>query len=190
MVESLPHAGAIRKSGKIVPVPPAFDAREIDFGGSLGRRWAMTIPWGDVSTAYHTTGIPNIRVYTGAPPRQIRRLRRLRPLLPLTGLGPVKRFLLRRVEKTVTGPGPQARATGRTYLWGEVKDAAGVTATATLETPEAYAFTAVSAVAAVERALAGGAGGIPPGAWTPARAFGPDFVAGLEGVVMGEVRRA
>jgi short subunit dehydrogenase-like uncharacterized protein len=23
----------------------------------------MTVPWGDVSTAYYTTGIPNIEVY-------------------------------------------------------------------------------------------------------------------------------
>ena len=28
----------------------------------------MTIPWGDVSTAYHSTGIPNIRVYSATPP--------------------------------------------------------------------------------------------------------------------------
>ena len=187
MIESLPHAGAVRKNGKIVPVPLAFDSREIDFGGRLGKRWTMTIPWGDVATAYHTTGIPNIRVYTGAPPGQIRRLRRLRFLLPLTGLAPVKRFLAGRVDRGAAGPGPEARATGRTYLWGEVRDPAGGTATTTLETPEAYAFTAVSAVAAVERVLAGT---VAPGAWTPARAFGPDFVAGLPGVVVGEMRRS
>jgi len=187
MIENLPHSGAIRKTGKIVPVPLAYDAREIDFGGRLGKRWCVTIPWGDVSTAYHSTGIPNIRVYTGMSSRRIQRLRRLRFLLPLTGLAAVKSFLKRRVDRTISGPGPEARATGRTYLWGEVKDAAGATATATLETPEAYAFTAVSAVAATERVLAGG---VPPGAWTPSRAFGPDFVTGLPGVVAGEVRRA
>jgi short subunit dehydrogenase-like uncharacterized protein len=190
MIESLPHAGAVRRNGKIIPVPLAFDSRKVDFGGRLGERWTMTIPWGDVSTAYHTTGIPNIRVYTGTPPAQIRRLRRLRFLLPLTGLGPVKRFLARRVDRRDPGPGPEARAKGRTYLWGEVRDAAGATATATLETPEAYAFTAVSAVSAVERVLAGGIGGVPPGAWTPSRAFGPDFVAGLPGVVVGKVRKS
>lgn len=187
MIESLPHAGAVRRNGKIVPVPLAYDAREIDFGGRLGHRWAMTIPWGDVATAYHTTGIPNIRVYTGVSPGQIRRLRRLRPFLSLTGFAPVKRFLTRRVERSVTGPGPEVRASARTYLWGEVRDAAGEAVSATLETPEAYAFTAVSAVAAVERVLAGT---VAPGAWTPARAFGPDFVTGLPGVVMGELRGA
>src|SRR6202035_3020664 len=149
MIESLPAAGAVRRGGRIVPVPLAFDSREIDFGGRLGRRWTMTIPWGDVATAYRSTGIPNIRVYSGAPPAQIRRARRLSPLLPLLGWMPVKRFLQRRVDKRVTGPGEEARASGRTYLWGEVRNAASAVVTSTLETPEAYAFTAVSAVAAV-----------------------------------------
>ena len=46
-----------------------------------------TIPWGDVSTAYHTTGIPNIRVYFAASPRAIRDLRRGRIFMPLAKLG-------------------------------------------------------------------------------------------------------
>src|SRR3954449_4542055 len=66
MIESIGDGGAIRENGKIVRVPPAFDAKEIPF--SIAPRMAMTIPWGDVSTAFHTTGIPNIRVYTAASP--------------------------------------------------------------------------------------------------------------------------
>jgi short subunit dehydrogenase-like uncharacterized protein len=185
MIESLPHAGAVRRNGRIVPVPVAWDAREIDFGGRAGRRWAMTIPWGDVSTAWHSTGIPNIRVYTGTPPARIRRLKRLAPLLPLAGWKPVKRFAQRWVERRVSGPTAEQRETGRTYLWGEARDAAGRTATATLEVPEAYRFTAESAVTCVERVLAGK---VEPGAWTPSRAFGADFVGELPGVVMAEVR--
>ena len=183
MIEGLPHAGAIRKDGEIVPVPVAWDAREIEFG--CGRRWAMTIPWGDVSTAYHSTGIPNIRVYTGTPPATIRRLKRLAPLLPLAGWPPLKRFAQRWVERRVTGPTPEQRETARVYLWGQAKNPAGRTATATLETPEAYRFTAESSVAAVERLLAGK---VQPGAWTASRAFGSGFVTELPGVVAGEVR--
>lgn len=184
MIESLPHAGAIRKDGKIIPVPIAFDSREIDFGRG-GRRWAMTIPWGDVSTAYHSTGIPNIRVYSGTPPSQIRRMKRLAPLLPLAGWPPVKRFAQRWVERRVTGPTPEQRETARVYLWGQVKDAAGRTVTSTLETPEAYRFTAESAVAAVERVLGGK---VEPGAWTASQAFGAGFVTELPGVVAGPVQ--
>jgi short subunit dehydrogenase-like uncharacterized protein len=182
MIESLPHAGAIRKDGQIVPVPVAWDAREIDFGGRAGRRWAMTIPWGDVSTAYHSTGIPNIRVYSGAPLATIRRMKRLAPLLPLAGWPPVKRLAQRWVERRVTGPSIEQRETSRVYLWGQARNAAGRTVTATLETPEAYRFTAESAVAAVERVLAGK---VHPGAWTPSRAFGAGFVAELPGVFVG-----
>ncbi len=183
MIESLPHAGAVRRDGRIVPVPVAWDAREIDFGGR--RRWAMTIPWGDVSTAYHSTGIPNIRVYSGTPPSQIRRMKRLAPFLPLAGWGPVKRLALAWVDRKVTGPSEQMRETGRVYLWGEAKDAAGRAVTSTIETPEGYHFTAVSAVESVIRVLAGR---VQPGAWTPSKAFGADFVTELPGVVAGEVR--
>lgn len=176
MIESFPHAGAIRKDGKIVPVPIAFDARKIDFPG--GPRWAMTIPWGDVSTAWWSTGIPNIRVYTGTPPKQIRRMRRMAPLLPLLGWKPLKRFLQKQVEKRVTGPSEEIRRTARVELWGEARNAGGKVVTRTLVTPEAYQLTAISAVEAAVRASEGR---VQPGAWTPSKAFGKDFVNELPG---------
>ena len=181
-IENLPHAGAIRKDGRIVPVPVAWDVREIDFGGRLGKRRAMTIPWGDVSTAFHSTGIPNIRVYTGVPPAAIRKMRRLAPLLPLAGWAPVKKLLQAWVGRTVTGPTENVRETARVFLWGEARNGAGRSVTATLETPEAYGFTAVSAVECARRAVEGK---VEPGAWTPSLAFGKDFVSELPGVVVG-----
>ena len=184
MVESLPHAGAVRRGGKIVPVPIAFAEREIEFG--CGRRWTMTIPWGDVATAYHTTGIPNIRVYTAASRRSVRRARRLGAFLPLLAWRPVKRLLQKAVVRRVAGPPPEVRETARVYLWGEARNAAGERVTATLETPEAYRLTAESAVECVLRVLAGA---VPAGSWTPGRAFGPHFVAELPGVVEGELKR-
>ncbi len=182
MIESLPHAGGIRKDSRIVPVPLAWDAREIEF--SCGNRWAVTIPWGDVSTAFHTTGIPNIRVYSGAPPGAIRRMRRMRPLLPLAGFTPVKRLAQWWVGRTVTGPDADQRATARVCLWGEVSNPAGDVRRATMETPEGYAFTAASSVECALRLLAGRA---QPGAWTPARAFGSDLAFELPGVTGGQI---
>jgi short subunit dehydrogenase-like uncharacterized protein len=179
MVESFPHAGAVRREGRIVPVPLAYDAREIDFGVPAGVRWAMTIPWGDVSTAWWSTGIPNIRVYTGASPKRIARMRRMQPLLPLLGWKPVKRFLQARIDRRAPGPSAEERATARVYLWGEARDAAGKRIEARLSTPEGYRLTAASAVSAVEKVLAGA---VPPGAWTPSKAFGAGFVGELEGV--------
>ncbi len=109
------------------------------------------------------------------------------PFLPLLGLGPVKRFLQSRVDRRAAGPAAEERAATRTYLWGEVRNPAGQVVTATLETPEGYAFTAMSAIACVEKVLAGE---VPPGAWTPSQAFGAGFVDTLPGVVASPVSRA
>jgi short subunit dehydrogenase-like uncharacterized protein len=182
MVESLPHAGAVREDGRIVPVPIAMDAREFEF--SCGPRWAVTIPWGDVSTAFHTTGIPNIRVYSGMPPGRIRRMRRMRPFLPLAGLTPVKRLAQWWIGRTVTGPDEEVRRSARICLWGEVRNEMGGARRATMETPEGYTLTATASVECALRVLDGE---VTPGAWTPARAFGADLVFGLQGVTGGEV---
>jgi hypothetical protein len=61
----------VRQDGRIVAVPLAYKARRVDFGD--GEKLAMTIPWGDVSTAYATTGIPNIEVYIPGTPAMVAR---------------------------------------------------------------------------------------------------------------------
>src|SRR4051812_14952024 len=61
MVENINRGGLIRRGGKLQSVPAAWKTREIDFG--RGPRSATTIPWGDVATAFYSTGIPNIVVY-------------------------------------------------------------------------------------------------------------------------------
>src|SRR5205085_986247 len=168
MIESIGEGGAIRLNGRIVRVPVAFDARDIPF--SIGTRSAMTIPWGDVSTAYHSTGIPNIRVYLASPRKAIARARRMRALLPLLSPRPIRRLLQKFADRR-SGPDASARATGRVYLYGEVSNGRE-SRSMTIETPEGYAFTAVAAVSAVERVLANPRGG----AFTPSRAFGMNFV--------------
>lgn len=64
----------MRRDGRIVSVPLAYKVRRIDFGD--GEKGAMAIPWGDVSTAYHTTGIPNIEVFISGSPSMITNAKR------------------------------------------------------------------------------------------------------------------
>ena len=178
MLESIGEGGAIRRDGKITRVPVAYDVREIPF--SSGPRTAMTIPWGDVSTAFYTTGIPNIRVYLASHPRSVKRLKRIAPLLPIIGLKPIRR-LLQKFAAPKSGPNEQKRTSGRVHLWGEVTNARGETMSMTMSTPEGYAFTVVSAVNAVERVLASP----KPGAFTPAKFFGETFVMTVPRVAIG-----
>jgi short subunit dehydrogenase-like uncharacterized protein len=177
MLESIGEGGAIRENGKIVRVPMAYDVRQIPF--ACATRTAMTIPWGDVATAYRTTGIPNIRVYVATHPKSVKRMRLLRPLLPIVGLKPIRR-LLQKIAGRRTGPDAAMRANARMYLWGEARNASGATRAMTMTTPEGYAFTVVSALNAVERVLES----TRPGAFTPAKLLGADFVATVPRVLI------
>lgn len=177
MLELLPRGGAERRDGRIVPVPLAAFTRRINF--THRRLVGVSIPWGDVSTAFHTTGIPSIRVYLGLPAAAARRLRRLVRLAPALRLTPLRRGVQWLVARAVRGPDHEARASGRSYLWGEVRSGGGSWVQGRLVAPEGYALTAAGAVECVRRVLAGE---VPPGAWTPARAFGPQLVEQLPGV--------
>lgn len=173
-IEGTAKGGAIRERGRIVHVPLAHDVREIRFPSGVRR--AMTIPWGDVSTAFRTTGIPNIRVYTASSDRAIRRARRfarLAPLAALPGITPLLKWLVRR-----GGPSADQRASGRVELWGRVARGSEEVSM-TMTTPEGYELTVRTALAAVERLLNGSVGS---GAFTPSQAFGAEFVTTIPGV--------
>jgi len=176
MIENAPRGGQVRRGGRIVRVPTAQLVREIPFADKP--RTAMSIPWGDVATAWRSTGIPEITVYIAAKPAAIRAARLSRIAAPLLGLGAVQRFLKARVERTVRGPDAEERARGSMQLWGRVSDGKR-SLEMRMTVPEGYSFTAEAALACVQRVLDAGLG---PGAWTPSLAFGADFVRSLSGV--------
>ncbi|MFT4963104.1 MAG: short subunit dehydrogenase-like uncharacterized protein [Halobacteriales archaeon] len=177
-IEHLDGGGVVRWGGDLVSVPPAWRTRRIDFGDDVGTKAAVTIPWGDVATAFHSTGIQNVEVYAAAPPRGIRFIRATRHLGPVLGASPVKRTLRWLVDKIVSGPDAHERKRGRATLWGEAS-LGDERVVSRLTTPETYAFTVDSATTVAERVLAGDVG---PGFQTPSTALGADFVLDLEGV--------
>jgi short subunit dehydrogenase-like uncharacterized protein len=177
MVEGLGSPGCIRVNGTLTPVPPAFDARTIDFGD--GPRLAVTIPWGDVSTAFHSTGIPNIRVYMSMHPKQHAMLLRSRYLGWLLRQPWVKRRAAARIRARAPGPSASARASGVSLLWGEAVAPDGRVAVSRLRAPEGYTLTADTAVRFATRVMDGNA---PTGFQTPSRAFGADCILEVPGV--------
>jgi short subunit dehydrogenase-like uncharacterized protein len=177
MIENFHRGGLIRRRGVLRPVPAASKTRQVDFG--RGPRTVVSIPWGDVATAYYSTGIPNIEVYTTATSPLLLVMRASRLLRPLLASSAVQSFLKRRVRAGAPGPTAEQRARGRTVFWGEVTDETGGRAESRLHGPEGYTLTMLTALAAVEKVLAGSA---PAGFQTPSKAYGPDFVPGIEGV--------
>ena len=177
MSENLGGGGAVRKRGKIVKVPACWKTRRIDFG--LGPTTAMTIPWGDVSTAWHTTGIPDIEVYMAAPLSMRIFARLSRGLGPILGSKFVQSRLDRKIAGGPAGPSEAQRQRGVSLVWGEALDDRGCRMTSRLRGPEGYTMTALTALAVVERVLAGEA---RPGFQTPARMYGADFILTVPGV--------
>ena len=166
MIENLGSPGAIRRDGKIVPVPQAWRTRRIDFGdGRL--RDATTIPWGDVSTAFHSTGIPNIEVYVALRPALRRAAIASRWPGPVLRSRVVRRLLMARVRGGRPGPSKAERERGASLLWGEAVAGNGQGAEARLRGASGYVMTAQTAVHLATKALAGQA---PVGFQTPSRA--------------------
>lgn len=182
-VEGMATGARMRKDGRIVSVPLASRVRDIDFGD--GVKSAVMIPWGDVSTAHHTTGIPNIEVYIPASARSIAGLRSMDRWRPLLRTRVAQWWLKRRIERGTPGPAAEQRETTPMHVWGEARNAKGMTRTARLRTANGYTVTVEASLGIVEHLLRTGA---PAGYRTPSQVVGADFAGRLRGstpIVLG-----
>lgn len=175
-VEFSHRGNCVRHNGALVYVPPGARTRRIDFGN--GERLAVSIPWGDVSTAYYTTGIPNIEVFTATSASGLKRLQRLRWAQPLLKRRWVREWVKRRIDRRLAPPTPTQRESNPTFLWGEARNAAGVVKVARVKTSNGYVVTAHASVALVRRVLdSAGVFGYK----TPSMIAGHEFISTLPG---------
>jgi len=175
-VEGLKFGGKVREAGHLRDVPLGYKRRDIDFGRGL--KHAVTIPWGDVSTAYFSTGIGDIEVYLPVPPAAAIGMRMMDKLRPLLGRDRVQGWLKEQVDKRVHGPDELARSKLRTWVWGEVRDVRGERRTARLETANGYDVTVHGVLLAVRHLLANPNAA---GYFTPSKLFGPRCIEQLPG---------
>jgi short subunit dehydrogenase-like uncharacterized protein len=178
MIEGLGYDGMIRQNHALVPTRPGDKIQEVNFGPFTST--ALCIPWGDISTAWRSTGIPNIEVYAAASPAMIRWARRSRHLAPLLRNKWVKKILLRQADNPARNPDPEKLRTGRSYIWGKVWNERGDTVEARLETLNGYLLTAETSVRIAQKILKGH---LIPGYQTPARVYGADFILEINGTV-------
>jgi saccharopine dehydrogenase (NAD+, L-lysine-forming) len=167
--------------GVIGPVPADRRRRQVEFAD--GRATVHAIAWGDVSTAFHSTGIGDIVVYAALPAS-------MAPVMALAQVaGPATRSrmvqsLLKRAVGRLPGPSAESRAKNQGQLWGQVTDAAGKSASGAITTLDPYDLTADSVVRIAQRL---GTGSVSPGAYTPSQALGADFVRELDGAKVHDI---
>jgi len=180
-IENMQRAGRVRRDGKVITVPSAWRVEQRDFG--RGPVQLVSIGWGDVSTAYHSTGIPNVEVYMAFPPIAIRFLKLMRVIGPALYNLPVKRFLQWFLRFRPEGPDETQRAKGFSLMRAEASDGA-TSACAQQRVPEGYQLTMLTAVAIAKRILAED---LKPGFQTPSRAYGADYILEFDGVTRADL---
>ena len=174
-IEGLVQGGKVRIDGQIKTIPLAWKTRKIDFG--MGEKLATTIPWGDVSTAYYTTGIPNIEVYIPISKRKLSLLKKVNYIRWILGLDPIQRFMKKKAAEQ-KGPGDDQLKHLVTYVWGEATNARGESKTARITTANGYALTITGSLAVVKHLLENKVKG---GYTTPSQLMGANFISKLPG---------
>jgi short subunit dehydrogenase-like uncharacterized protein len=175
-IEAAAKGSCVRIDGKLVTERFGSRTRRIDFGA--GEKLAVGIPWGDVSTAYYSTGIGNIEVYTASSQKAVDRMRRANLFRPLLQQRWIRELVKLNAQRRVIPPDKTQRDNNPAYVWGEVRNAAGEVKTARVRTANGYSFTVQSSLAIVGEILSRPCN---PGFSTPSSLMGADFVSTLPG---------
>ena len=181
MVEGFLTKGAVRESGVLRLVPIAYRSSVLSFANR--KRSCMTVPWGDISTSFHSTGVPNIRVEFSSKAAWVFLLRLLRPLAILWGANWCKSILRKYIKTMAKGPDQgQLQAMGCDMVAYALRsDGSGLRVH--LQSVNGYQLTANTALAAIERIENSK---LEAGFYTPSKAFGWEFIQNLEGVKLGD----
>lgn len=173
--------GLWRHDGALASLPLGSRERLFDYGD--GPTASLNVSLADLTTAYHSTGIPTVETYTEATPLMRSLLAACRGLGWAFRSGPAQAWLAACADLLPEHPDGGDRPRTMSVV-AEAEGDAGRRAIARLHTPEAYAFTPIAATAVIERVLGGD---VEPGFQTPARVYGPDFVVGIPGVTREDV---
>jgi len=178
VLPNLHQTGVVRENGFLIPARPAQKTMTIDLGA--GSVKAVMNPWrADIVTAFYSTGISTIEVYTVFPKPVRILMQKSNYLAGIYGSSLFQKGIARLIKTLPEGPTEAERAQGKTRVLGIVEDETGNKVTAILEGPEAYDCTALTAVTTIKHILNQE---IQPGFQTPASAYGADLILEVPGV--------
>ncbi|MEQ1752619.1 MAG: saccharopine dehydrogenase NADP-binding domain-containing protein [Micropepsaceae bacterium] len=176
MVEGIAQGTKIRRNGQLESLE-GVNEDHCDFGSGL--RPTFAVSWGDVSTAYHTTRIPNIEVHFEARKELQRMVKMPAMFKAFLGLSFMQTFLKRQIDKQPEGPTEAQRHSGYSILVGVARNDRNQVVRTRMRTPEGYSLTALTSLAIAKRVASGE---FKPGFQTPGLAFGADFILDFKGV--------
>jgi short subunit dehydrogenase-like uncharacterized protein len=171
MASKIGEGGCVRENGMIKRKPLGHKGMWVNFGEQ--NLFVMTIPWGDISTAYFTTGIPNIETYTGIKPKVFTILKFQWAFNWLLRTNFIRNIIKKKIKATPAGPSDEQRQKSKSLVWGEATNAAGEKVTASLSCLDGYSLTAHSSLLIVQKILMGN---FKNGYQTPALVYGENLI--------------
>lgn len=177
MAEGMGEGGAVRENGKIIRKPLGHKGFWVDFG--VKKLFVMCIPWGDVSTAYATTSIPNIETYTGTSPKTFRILKWQWWFNWFLRSSFARNQAKKKLKKQPAGPSDEMRAKALSLVWGEATNEAGKSVAVRMQGPEGYTLTAITSLLIARKVLEGN---FRTGYQTPAGVYGSNLIMEVAGV--------
>jgi short subunit dehydrogenase-like uncharacterized protein len=177
MAGKIGEGGAVRHKGKIRRRPLGEHGMMVNFGPR--QLFVMSIPWGDVSTAYHTTGIPDIETFTAVPRRYYKWLKFQRLYNWMLRTDSVRGYIRKKIKNRPAGPDEKMRANAKSLVWAEAENIARQKVYASIEGPEGYQLTALSSLIITKKVLEGK---YRVGYQTPAGCYGERLVFEIPGV--------
>ena len=183
MASKLGEGGAIRREGKIVKTSLGARAMSINFFNGKQekekRLFVMSIPWGDVSTAYFTTGIPTIETFVGVSKKTYYFLKMQVLFNWLLRTNFIRGQLRKKIKTLPSGPSDEQRAKAKCMVWGRATDKNGKIVSAMLCGPEGYTITMHAALIIVKKVLDNN---FQPGYQSPAKVYGENLIAEVPGI--------
>ncbi|MEO6540927.1 MAG: hypothetical protein ABIN74_08065, partial [Ferruginibacter sp.] len=171
MAGKIGEGGAAREDGKIIRKPLGQKGIWVMFGEK--NLFVMTIPWGDISTAWTTTGIPNIEVYTGIAPKFYRIMKLQWAFNWLLRTNFVRNMIRKKIKARPAGPSDEQRQKSSSLVWGEISNGSGKKLNACISCFDGYTLTAHSSLLIAKKILEGN---FKTGYQTPAGCYGDNLV--------------
>lgn len=159
-VSEIMDAGLLARVDGLLVATPDAPPRHFDFGD--GPVLCAPLSFGDLVTAWHSTGIPDIAMY-----------------VHVSG----DAFPHGDLSQLPDGPSIEQREAHRARAVVEVSGANGRVARSMIETVNGYAYTPLVAVEAARRVLEGDR---RPGFETPGRIFGSGFAETIDGTTISD----
>ena len=170
-LEMMREVGKIRANGKIIDSEIGEFTLKHEVNGIKIN--GITIPWGDVCSAFYSTGIPNIKVYLHLP-YAVFVLRTLQAkMLKVLSINFVFKIVKKIISKSLSGPDKKTRDKSSAIIWGRVTNSNGEKYEEAYEFIDGYSLTAIGAADCADAVLNDR---ITSGTTSPSIMFGSDFM--------------